>query len=159
MKLTNRKFTLPALFFTATISVAMAFGANDATPEMESSPKTETVRSLAVKESPSTPFVTTPTAEDQSEAGVALLTIRPTGFEPNEISIPAGKYLIVVRNRTGLAQFSLRVDRGTGVRLYDVRLPRYKRDWKQIVQLTPDTYVITETNHPGWVCRITVTAT
>ena len=159
MKLTNRKVTLPALFFTATVSVALALGATNAKPEVRPTltPASETVKSIPISESGSTAFITTTSAEDQSDAKVALLTIRPTGFEPNEITIPAGKYLIVVRNRTGLDQFSLRLERGTAVRLYDVRLPRYKREWKQFLQLTPDSYVITETNHPGWVCRITVT--
>jgi hypothetical protein len=96
--------------------------------------------------------------QEPANAKVLPLTIRPTGFQPAEVSIPAGKYLVVVRNNTGLEQFAIRVERGGGVKLYDVRLPRHRREWRQFVQLPPDTYVITEGNHPEWVCRITVTA-
>jgi hypothetical protein len=95
--------------------------------------------------------------QEQVNAKVLLLTIRPTGFQPQEVSIPTGKYLVVVRNHTGLEQFSIRVERGNGAKLYDVRLRRYQREWRQFVQLAPDNYVITEANHPEWVCRITVT--
>lgn len=163
MNLTNRKFTLPALFLTAIVSVVLAFGATNPNPEMQSSftPTTDTVPSIPVKESALTSFVTTSSAVAEGEADdarVALLTIRPTGFDPKEITMPAGKYLVVVRNRTGLDQFSVRLERSNGARLYDVRLPRYKREWKQFLHLVPDTYVITETNHPDWVCRITVSA-
>lgn len=160
MKLTNRRFILPALFFTATISAALVFGARRADSEAQSplAASTANARANPAKESVTTAFITTGAAVDQGDASVALLTIRPTGFEPKELTIPAGKTLVVVRNRTGLAEFSIRLERGNGTRLFDLRVPRYKRDWKKVLDLTPDTYVITESNHPGWVCRVTVTA-
>ncbi|HKR59901.1 MAG TPA: hypothetical protein VJS64_09195 [Pyrinomonadaceae bacterium] len=158
MKLRIKKSKFLALFMTATASAAFALGATDANSERPSAPSTDTVKSLSAEESDSTPFVTTPSAEDQNDNSVALLIIRPSGFEPKELTIPAGKTLVVVRNRTGLDQLSIRLERGGGTRLIDVRLPRYKREWKQVIQLPPDTYVVTETNHPDWECRITVTA-
>ena len=91
------------------------------------------------------------------ELTALLLTIRPTGFDPAEITLPAGEYLVIVRNSTGLDEFALRLDRDAGERLHDVRMPRYKRRWKQVVSLSPGSYVVTETNHPQWTCRITVT--
>jgi hypothetical protein len=42
-----------------------------------------------------------------------------------------------------------------------VRVPRDtkgRREWRQLVTLPPGSYALTEADHPGWVCRITITA-
>lgn len=95
--------------------------------------------------------------EPDDEAKVLLLTMRPSGFEPQRLTLNAGKYLVVVRNRTGLSEFALRLERETGERLHEAAARRYQRDWKYLLQLPPGTYVLKETNHPEWICRITVT--
>jgi hypothetical protein len=88
---------------------------------------------------------------------VLLLTLRPTGFEPSEVNVPAGRYLLVVNNRTGLEQFTPRLERDGQGAVHEVRALRRRRNWKHPFRLTPGRYVLTESNNTGWVCRITVT--
>ena len=94
------------------------------------------------------------TAED---ARVVLFTIRPTGFEPREITLPAGQYLVVVRNRSGLREFTFSIERSSGERIYETRTSRFKSDTKYL-DLPPGTYTFREVNHRDWICRVTVTS-
>jgi len=89
---------------------------------------------------------------------VERITIRPRGFEPTEITRPAGHFILAVNNRSGLEEVALRLDRVAGSRLREVRVPRTKLDWRSLVDLTPGRYVLTEANHPDWICHITITA-
>ena len=115
-----------------------------------------TERATTVKEdvSPS------PTLQEDSPSDdkVVLLTLRPNGFSPRELTLPAGRYLFVVRNRTGLAEFSFRIERESGEVLHEVSPRRYKREWKHMVQLPVGVYIVKEVLHPDWTCHITVTA-
>lgn len=88
---------------------------------------------------------------------VISVTLRPTGFEPSEVSVPAGKYLLVVNNRTGLEQFTPRLEREGQGAAHEVRALRHKRAWKNALHLKPGQYVLAEADQPEWVCRITVT--
>jgi hypothetical protein len=88
------------------------------------------------------------------------VTIRPTGFEPAEITRPAGRILLAVNDRSGLGSLDLRVDMEPLQRLFEVRVPRDtngRHEWRQVLTLMPGHYVLTEASHPDWVCRITVT--
>lgn len=89
--------------------------------------------------------------------GNVLITVRHTGFEPSEITRPAGRVFLLVQNRSGYHEVALRLDREAGSRLHDVRVPRSKLDWLQVVDLQPGRYVLTDAYHPDWACRITVT--
>ena len=84
------------------------------------------------------------------------LTIRPTGFETREMTIVAGDYFVVVHNATGLSQFSLRLERDSE-RIREIRLPAFRKYWKEMVHLVPGRYVLSEIDHPRWNCVITVT--
>ena len=94
----------------------------------------------------------------EAEPGKALwLTIRPEGFLPTEITVPAERYFVVIQNLTGLEQFAIRVERENGERLQEVRVERFRRKWKGSIELRPGRYVISEQDHPDWKCVITVT--
>ena len=98
----------------------------------------------------------------QQEEGAAALeavvvNLRPEGFEPAELTLAAGEYLFVVNNRTGLDEFALRLEREGQGTMREARPPRRKRNWRQVLQLTPGTYVLTETNRPEWTLRVIVT--
>ncbi|MCA1629738.1 MAG: hypothetical protein LC785_14170 [Acidobacteria bacterium] len=114
----------------------------------------ETAETAAAPSAAATPAVV---ARLESEH----ITIRPTGFEPTEITRPAGRVLLVVNDRSGLDSLDLRLDAGALPRLFEVRVPRDtkgRREWRQLVLLAPGRYVLTEAGHPEWVCRITITA-
>ena len=86
-----------------------------------------------------------------------LITLRPFGFEPKQITRSEGRFLLMVDNRSGLREMSLRLDRVAGNRLHEVRVPRERLDWREFFELTPGRYTLTEANHPDWVCDITIT--
>jgi hypothetical protein len=104
-------------------------------------------------------FATAPLTQEAptSDARVEVFTLTPTGFEPGETTLPAGEYLLVFNNRTGLDEFALRLEREGRGTVSEAHPPRRKRDWRQMLRLTPGTYVITETSHPEWTLQLTVT--
>jgi len=87
-----------------------------------------------------------------------IITITPRGFEPAEITRPAGQFLLAVHNRSGLEEVDLRIDMESGVRVREDRLPLDKPRWRRMLSVPPGRYVITEANHPDWVCHVAITA-
>lgn len=88
--------------------------------------------------------------------GAIVFTLRPTGFEPSEINVPEGRYLLVVENRTGMPEVNLQLYRQPGQKQKEARLIRGKSVWKSVVELNAGRYVITEAGHPEWVCHVVV---
>jgi hypothetical protein len=91
-----------------------------------------------------------------TEGSVVVLTLRPDGFWPSEVTVRPGEYLLVVQNRSGLDDYSIRLDREAQGKLHEVKLSR-KLDWRQQFNLTPGNYQVSESGHPEWSCRIAVT--
>lgn len=89
--------------------------------------------------------------------GWELITVQPGGFEPKEITRPAGPFLLLVDNRSGIPDLALQLDHEAGNRLRAVRVARHKLDWQEKFDLAPGTYTLTEASNPGWACRITIT--
>ena len=95
--------------------------------------------------------------EGRESAELVVINLRPEGFEPSEMTLPAGRHLFVFNNRTGLDEFALRLERDGQGTVREGRPPRFKRNWRQMVRLAPGTYVVTEMGHPEWTLRVTVT--
>ena len=95
------------------------------------------------------------TPGEQLEAEV--ITILPSGFQPTEITRPAGKFLVAIENRSGLqsVDFNLRAESGT--RMFQVSRTWERPDWSEVVNPSPGRYVLSEANHPTWQCVITIT--
>lgn len=91
------------------------------------------------------------------QAEMLPVMLRAGGFVPGEISRPAGEYVLSVNDQSGTQGLRLRLERENGERMHEARVSRSKPFWRQLLRLTPGTYLITEANHPEWVCRITVT--
>ena len=87
-----------------------------------------------------------------------LVTVTPHGFEPQQITRPLGPFLLMLDNRSGLRQVNLHLSREAGARLRDVPVPREEPNWSEVVALPPGQYLLTEADHPGWVCRVVITA-
>jgi hypothetical protein len=87
---------------------------------------------------------------------MALITLRPDGFEPAEINVAKGSLVIVVENRTGLDSITLNLGQVAGARLKEVLLPLSKPDWNESFVLSSGRYALTEASHPDWVCYISV---
>ncbi len=87
-----------------------------------------------------------------------LITIFAKGFEPAEITRPAGKFILAVDNRSGIEDVELRLDRQEGGRVHAVRVRRTAPEWRATVDLRPGVYVLSEAGHPSWICRLTITS-
>lgn len=88
---------------------------------------------------------------------IEVITIRPIGFERAEIIRPKGIFGIAVENRSGAPDLELRLDRQGGSRLGQARLARHSLSWKDRFDLAPGRYLLTEANHPDWLCTIIIT--
>lgn len=86
------------------------------------------------------------------------IQLKAGGFVPREITKPKGDYFFSVQNVSGQEEVLLRLERENGERTNEVNLNKQKRSWRQLVHLAPGTYLMTEANHPNWVCRISITA-
>ena len=89
---------------------------------------------------------------------VERITVLPTGFQPTEISRPKGKMLLAVDDHSGLNEIQLRLDQTGGNRLHGGRVVKKNPHWRSLWDLNPGSYLLTEANHPDWVCHITITA-
>jgi hypothetical protein len=96
------------------------------------------------------------TADDDIEA--EIVTIRPIGFEPSAITRPRGEFLLVINNRSGLKEINWRLAREAGGNLREVRIYDGKSRSGNFEDLPPGRYVLTEANHPDWICRLTITS-
>lgn len=86
-----------------------------------------------------------------------LITFQPYGFEPSEVTLKAEPFLLAVDNRSGVHEPMFRVNRVAGGRLHEVKMAKGRLAWRQLVNLSPGDYVLTEATHPDLVCRITIT--
>lgn len=86
-----------------------------------------------------------------------VLTVTQRGFDPAEVSWPKGRIFLTVDNRSNVSELELHLDRESGGRVKEMN-PRTKKERSAgVLDLHPGEYLLTEANHPGWVCRIKVT--
>lgn len=94
---------------------------------------------------------------NQERVEAELITIRPTGFEPAQITRAGGRFVLAVDNRSGFEEVDLQLNRETGSREREALVHRKQLDWREFVDLPPGRYVLKEVNHPDWACLITIT--
>ena len=85
-----------------------------------------------------------------------IIVLRPSGFEPKEITRPAGPFYLALHNLTRLDQLDVSLDPESGPRLQAIGVTKNKTRWQQKMTLPPGTYLLREASHPEWVCRITI---
>jgi hypothetical protein len=78
------------------------------------------------------------------------------GFEPAELTIPAGRYLVAVDNTLDLNEMDLDIDRVNGPRVKNGRTRKGQLKFRDFVDFAPGQYVLSEKKHPGMISRITV---
>jgi len=94
----------------------------------------------------------------QAPVQAELITVTPTGFEPSELTRSKGRFLLAVDNQSGLDEVEFYFERETGGRVNVPLSRRGKIAWREIIDLTPGTYVLRATNDESWRCRFTITA-
>src|SRR5215212_9849510 len=80
--------------------------------------------------------------DDAAVPATELITITPNGFDPAEITRPAGRVILEVDNRGGLEEVTLLLERENGPREREARVRRSELDWRGEVTLRPGTYVL-----------------
>lgn len=96
--------------------------------------------------------------KDSERIEAERITLRQSGFEPREISRPHGRFLLAFDDRSGLEDVTLSLSRQTGERMREVRFDKNKERWRETLNLAPGRYQLSVTNHPEWVCSLTITA-
>jgi hypothetical protein len=86
---------------------------------------------------------------------VDLIHLTPYGFVPKQLTRKPGPHLLVLRNVTGLRNPSLSITLGGPVQKQHQLTPSNPH-WKEILDLPPGNFTLTESTHPTWVCTITV---
>jgi hypothetical protein len=94
----------------------------------------------------------------QAPIQAELITITPAGFEPAELTRPKGRFLLALDNQSGLDEVEFYFERETGGRVNVPLSRRGKLAWREIIDLTPGTYILRATNDESWRCRIRITA-
>ena len=86
-----------------------------------------------------------------------FVTLKPTGFEPAELTRPRGPFLLMVDNRSNNPNLLFHLDGESGKREHEQQTRKGgKLDWNKVVDLPPGRYLLTEANHPNWICKITI---
>ena len=97
-----------------------------------------------------------PQREKQGRLETELITLQPSGFEPNEIKRPQGAFILGVDNRAGVEAIELQLMRADGQRLNALQTPKRKVSWREVVDLAPGRYLLSVANHPEWTCNVTI---
>lgn len=115
-------------------------------------------RSLSIATKSTVPIVVprnSSLAADQIDdvRGLAI-AIKPRGFEPAAVELPAGRYYLIVQNRCGIRDLTFRLERENGEKLHEVN--DKKLQWKKEFDLHPGTYILSIVEHPAWRSLITI---
>jgi uncharacterized cupredoxin-like copper-binding protein len=87
------------------------------------------------------------------------ITLTPMGFEPAEVTRPAGRFLLAINDRSGQGDSRFVLRRSTGEQLREFRVagtPR-KHEWREVVNLPPGRYLLSDGDNPEHVCHLLLT--
>ena len=84
-----------------------------------------------------------------------LFELRPAGFSPAETRVVAGKYFLMLQNRSGIRDLTFKLARENEGNVASSN--QQQRDWKGTVHLGAGTYVLSEAGHDQWRAVIRVT--
>jgi hypothetical protein len=93
----------------------------------------------------------------QEHIDAEVITLRPNGFEPAEITRPTGRFLLLLENYSGIKDIKLQIAVNRGAKLHEIKFKERNLVGGQELDLHPGQYVLTEADHPKWICRITIT--
>lgn len=142
----KQPLTRTTLLLTASFLIVMATLGVTALAWLSSEHDTEPASAPAVEQS---------APASQSLEGERIM-ITPAGFEPSEIIRPRGRFLLMVDNRSGLHELTLRLTIN-GQHVREKRFVPGALNWSEILDLPSGTYTVTEADHPDWLLRLTIT--
>lgn len=94
--------------------------------------------------------------DERDNLEIELITLRPEGFEPSQITRPKGPFVLLVDDRSGKEGSSLRLQRVKGEHLREININRKKSEWYDLVNLPPGDYVLSDAESPDRRCQITL---
>ena len=109
----------------------------------------------SISNEPATSVVSPSTISGRAEA--ELLVLRSDGFKPNEITRGPGRFLLALQNHSSEEELSLVLKQESGASVRQVRMAKRQSKLKEILELPPGRYLLTEVNHPEWTCTIVIT--
>lgn len=92
--------------------------------------------------------------QEENEAKALLTTIQPYGFEPTEINVTEGRYLLVVQNRSGLSDLMVKLETEDQKTIHEEHAQLQK--WRKRFNLKRGVYRLVVENNPEWTCIIRV---
>ncbi len=94
--------------------------------------------------------------KNQLPPGVLFVSLLPTGFEPSEVTYPAGKFLFGVNNRTSLSDLRFQLTDENGRPVGEKRMIKEKI-WRKVIEPKPGRYVLRVLGNPSWRCDLVIT--
>ena len=152
------KLFFPVLLVGVLALTALAFVSARSRSNSESSGRQDAPRDSFVGK----PEISTTNAVVQHKRNIRdieaeVITIYYYGFMPREITRPQGSFILMVDDLSGLPGTRLQLNRDTGSPVRQMEIRREEPDWTDELDLEPGQYVLSEADHPGWACRITIT--
>jgi hypothetical protein len=160
----RRRPLVAALIFGLTVFVACTvWGFGVSAARREALPGALVVNPPVAASGPARAAVVVPQKDNpKDDTQVKLVTLTPRGFEPDEMLVSQKRFVLAIDNRSHLDEVFIQFSRITGnpaapaSKLQDVKMPRAKVNANSVFELPPGDYLLTEANHPNWVCTFTV---
>ncbi len=95
-------------------------------------------------------------SQPSDELEVELVTLRPSGFEPVEITRPRGAFVLFVDDRTQRESSTLNLMRVSGERMKEARTSKNRSEWHDLIDLTPGVYLLVDEVSSQSRCQITI---
>lgn len=100
--------------------------------------------------------------EKQERLPIAPLVLTNRGFNPDKAWVGKGRAQLVVLNHSGYEEIDLRIERVTGPQrsqrdnLKQERVALQTRKWRNVIDFTPGTYIVSVVGKEGWECEVIV---
>lgn len=100
--------------------------------------------------------------ERQERLPIAPLVLTNRGFNPDKVWVRSGRAQLVVLNHSGYKEIDLRIERVIGPQkiqrenLKQERVALNTRKWRNVVDFTPGTFIVSVVGKEGWECEIIV---
>lgn len=94
------------------------------------------------------------TTADNEPLQVEQLKITKFGFQPSEIKRAAKPFLFAIDSSVG--EVHLRLNNAVGTLVRQRSMAPEKRRLREMYDLAPGDYVLTDDNHPDWTCTISI---
>jgi hypothetical protein len=101
-------------------------------------------------------MTTAPETSASAQAEQGVIRLLTSGFNPTSVTGSAGQYRLAVTRVSRDEEVVLQLKSSSGEIVQEIRMPQEQTDWTTVIEIESGSYSLTVTNHPDWVCNITV---